>query len=555
MGAVPAFTGAEQIRLTFRAPAGGPLVCDALLPLDGARRAVAIPDPGGDPVDLWVEYFGAPPDPARLAAGVSRGIDLAAGGDVPVRVWPAEQFACAGGLQVTARAFHTATLLPTGEVLIVGGAVAHPEDLSDELTAGPDDRRRLFATASVEIYDPVRARATQLSAGSLQPRALHQAALISTDPIQVAVFGGLTINGDVTQAPVLVEGTGTDLLRWMPGPQAISAATEILTYDPASSTITVTLVDDPTARGLLAAAAPEGPVGAMPPVIAGGFTDATASAAVLRADALDPAALTPTGMATLASPRIGATLTPLDADDALLWGGHIPPAATPPSPPGERLVTLASAPAAQALTFDGASAAAAQRAFHAAARAGDGSVIVAGGFTIDAAGALVPEPRFGQRIQAGAMVLVSDLAITDAVPAGYLAALSLPGGDVLISGGNPAIDDAGCIAADPGIGCATGAAYLYHDASTALARTGVLVRPRYGQQTTLLADGTVLVSGGLGIGGALEVVDDAEIYDPRTADPLVDLAPGVTRLPGDVARDGADQPVATCPVIEIEPAP
>jgi hypothetical protein len=80
------------------------------------------------------------------------------------------------GSLATARAAHTATLLPDGKVLIVGGFDANGN-----------------ALASAELYDP--ASGTFSSAGNLQTaRDHHYATLISGPgkPTEVVIYGGLT---------------------------------------------------------------------------------------------------------------------------------------------------------------------------------------------------------------------------------------------------------------------------------------------------------------------------------------------------------------------------
>ena len=80
------------------------------------------------------------------------------------------------GKLATARGQHTATLLPDGKVLIVGGVDASGQSL-----------------ASAELYDP--AKQTFSSAGNLHtPRSSHYATLIQVNPARVAVYGGLTTN-------------------------------------------------------------------------------------------------------------------------------------------------------------------------------------------------------------------------------------------------------------------------------------------------------------------------------------------------------------------------
>ena len=83
------------------------------------------------------------------------------------------------GSLATARAAHTATLLPDGKVLIVGGVDANANSLQ-----------------SAELYDP--ATGIFSSAGSLTyARSYHYASVISGPgkPTEVLIYGGYTTNG------------------------------------------------------------------------------------------------------------------------------------------------------------------------------------------------------------------------------------------------------------------------------------------------------------------------------------------------------------------------
>ena len=115
---------------------------------------------------------------------------------------------------MTRRAFHSATLLPNGEVLLLGGLGS-----ADHLgKISRDEPADVPLVSRVEVYDPkvgsfreltVIDRVEQEDSGALR-RIFHQVLLMTHDPgasrIRLRVFGGLT-----TQEAV--EGLG---LRWIP---------------------------------------------------------------------------------------------------------------------------------------------------------------------------------------------------------------------------------------------------------------------------------------------------------------------------------------------------
>ncbi len=140
----------RAVRLTFRDASS--LRCDVGCRSTAASRRWWMCRARTRRVDLIVEYVDAT-GAVDLARGQATAIDLAgaatASGDADIA--PASGFACAMGRGGRPRAFHSATLLPTGEVLLVGGL--GPADGTD-VTAGFAPSTGLFVTASAELYHP-----------------------------------------------------------------------------------------------------------------------------------------------------------------------------------------------------------------------------------------------------------------------------------------------------------------------------------------------------------------------------------------------------------------
>lgn len=532
----PAIPGATRARLTYLDEGTDTLRCDVVLAL-GAASVVAVPD-AARPVDLVVEYLDDAG--AVVGRGEARGIDLGGAGAVEVRVRPAGAFACATRRALAPRAFHSATPLPNGDLLLLGGVAGQDGAETIDPAAG------FFLQPGAELYSVAEGRTRPLTIPNLVPRAFHEAYVVASDATgaTIAVIGGLTVTGDPATTPVAVVGAST---RLAPAANAAGAPGELLRYDAATGEVTrmgVTAEVQPRAFGALP------PPGSPAIAYVGGLAPGTATA---RGDA-DRVAISSgevTGAAGLRRPRIGATVTALDADRLLVWGGDTTagvPMATPEL--GELLIGWAGTPAAQPLTFDPTSATAPHRAFGAAALAGDGAVILYGGFLLDQGAALAPVPQVLQRFAApaGAVILTDLVQAPDLAPVGYGAALALADGDVLVAGGNPDATAAGCDPAHQGLVCASAQAHRYDAASMAAIATGALGVARYGARLAPLGDGTVVASGGLGeLLGTLHALVDLEIYEPRgTADdPLGD---GV-RAAGDVARDDAGAPLAPCEVV------
>lgn len=543
---------AEQLRLTYRRSATGELVCDVVLPLDGRERAVVLPDLDVKPglIDLTAEVFdGTGTAATLLARGDTREVAVDAG-EVAIHMTPANQFSCARSQAAVPRAFHSATALPNGEVLLAGGVTGPDGGATIDPNLGSGD---FFATAEVEILDPGTGSMRRLSVPGLIPRAMHSAQLISTDPIRVALFGGLALSGDPATLAVLRPGGDSGELRLLPGGSTIPAPIEVITYDPISFTATVE-TSSIAGLGVLGTAAPDGTAwSGSPPILFGGYADATLAGTVDTFIPLDPLTGTPAAAGALEASRIGASATEVAGGQVLVWGGNLrlaPMVLTRSF--GELLTGFGATPTSQPIVIAGGRQPI-QRAFHRAVALPGGDVLIAGGYAIADAddSARAPVLDTVERLTIGAEITA--VAIVGAAPVGQLDAVLLPSGDVLLSGGDPS-PNATCPVEQSGLACSAAAAYRFATGAGTLTPTGELIRSRYGHRGVVLSDGRVLITGGLHAGTALQVIRDAEIYDPRLAgdDPLADLRPEVVRSPGDVARDWQTlEPISECAIIDL----
>lgn len=546
-------------------------------------------------VDIFVEGFREAPsdDPdnprvgrfRRVATGALFGVPVTAQTVGPLRLYPVEQFRCVNRRLERPRAFHTATALPNGQVLVAGGVVAHPTDAArEDVEAG-----RLYLTSTVEIWDGATATFVPVMDPGGTPRAMHHATLLDDKPpYRVLLVGGATTPDPARPAfgPNNGATAGGRLIAFDQGfpPPPLptrAAGAEIVTYDPVAKTITREVVTGLQPAAMQGAAAMEGGFA----VVGGqdwaqGATDdfTPSRNAQLRA----PDGATATGL--MLAPRVGATLTATFPGEALVWGGLIAHA----DPAGEVLATMQGG----MVTTTAAPLPGEVRRFHTATRfAADemtASVLVTGGFELAAAGGAALQPPAldgaarvlsivrGGAVSAAPVVLdfPADSGACDVAeryrPAGWEAALLLrQNGKVLVTGGSPQSDGAcpGCeTTGTPGLLCATRQAAMLEPPST-LRRIAPMQLGRFGHTATELLDGTVLILGGIAQPGAEpRVLAEAEVYNPRAAVPRFDQAApgmndaddplvafmtslGLQRAPGDVARHPMDlsQPALACP--------
>jgi hypothetical protein len=152
-------------------------------------------------------------------------------------------------------------------------------------------------------------------------------------------------------------------------------------------------------------------------------------------------------------------------------------------------------------TFTATGSMATARRLHTATLLMDGRVLIAGGENESPR----DTPLFTTEIYDPVKQTFTPSANMMTGRSGHTATL-LPDGRVLIAGGDS------IVLSSPG----NGSAELYDPSTGSFTATGSLLMARLGFNATLLANGKVLITGG--VAGALSgnVVGDAEIYDPST---------------------------------------
>lgn len=557
----------QKVRISVRMHGAGDVtgtfLCDRVFSLPGEAPDLRIPRNGADSIDLYAEAYaplGAGETvPRRVAVGALLGVKLSSSQSpsMPLpdlRLYPDERFRCLAQKMSRARAFHTATLLPDGEVLVVGGLTPAPDAGVDGFGAAP-----VYVTADAEVYDPSSGGFVAVSEGDTPlPRAFHQAAFVgATDDgkYQIVLVGGATADaasgafdvntGVVFGTRIVPFDTSTTLLTPLP---VSAAASELMVYDPATHTATRTPMGGFT-PGVFQAAAPF----ADGVAVAGGLDwqgmPLQMTIPTIKRVEVARALEMPPRFVALATARIGASLTALGDDSALLWGGQT----TPSDPAGEQISGLSAQGAVKDMTVTLATAPPTQ--FHTATllpadpATSDRSIIVTGGFvatTMNQGQALQPPaPAQAARLltltpagtvsQSTPMFSMYPLDSTCSVagryrPAGWQSAVDLGRGRVLISGGAPTIVGGGCNDCDDGgtdFRCSTAQASLFTAPATMAPAREKLQIARYGHTSTLMRDGNVLVVGGVTSAAATpRILRDVEVYNPRPIVPAYDPTTG-----------------------------
>src|SRR5215471_4708519 len=144
--------GAGQVtvvRMTALAPGNPPrFICDYSIPVTGGGNTQELLIPDQSPVvDILLDAFGDVPNGGTvrplLYQGEQRGVAVS-GGNAEVLMLRPLSFGCLPAHLGKPRAFHSATALPDGSVLVAGGVTSF-----SDVT-----RQQLAATESIEVYDP-----------------------------------------------------------------------------------------------------------------------------------------------------------------------------------------------------------------------------------------------------------------------------------------------------------------------------------------------------------------------------------------------------------------
>ncbi len=394
---------------------------------------------------------------------------------------PIGAFSLTGSMGTTRR-LHTATLLPSGKVLIVGGV----DDASDGIIA------------SAEIYDPTTSSFSPTGSMSTA-RHKHTATLLTSGKVLIA--------GGMSSYSGSVEGSA-----------------EI--YDPTTGTFSPTGSMSTAHQNHTATLLSNGKV-----LIAGGMSGGSASTAQGSAEIYDPGSNTFSATGSMGTVRVYHTASLLSDGKVLIAGGGLnsglasveiynPTTGTfSPTvsmstaryhhtatllPNGKVLIAGGmnnnSGPAQGSAeiynpttgTFSPTGSMSTANWNHTATLLSNGKVLIAGGgATYPTDSAELYDPATGTFSRTGSM---------NTTHTSHTATLLL-NGKVLITGGignglNP-----------------LAIAELYDQGATIFSPTGSMSTARYGHTATLLPNGNVLIAGGGTGSGALS---SAELYDPAT---------------------------------------
>ena len=399
--------------------------------------------------------------------------------------WSATETAAA------ARINHTATLLPSGKVLLAGG-----NDGSGHLS-------------SAVLYDP---GAGTWATSPATPRDSHTATLLPSGKVLIA--GGCNDGscsltyasaelydpnaGNWGAAGSMASVRGYHTATLLPSGKVLvaggcngTACATVLNqadlYDPATGTWTATGSMTAVRAAHTATLLPSGKV-----LVAGRSSDPAAAAN--SAELYDPATGTWTATGAMGTPRRYHTATLLSSGKVLVAGGAAPPAS---------ILDTAEQYDPATGTWTAAGTMTAARRVHTATRLASGKVLVTGGCR--GTGACTVNLASAELYDPGTDTWTATAAPMAGARADHTATL-LPSGKVLVAGGTLYPTDGGTQWTD------LKTAELYDPAADTWSDTATpLNAARASHIATLLPSGKVLVTAGLGFSTA---VASAELFDP-----------------------------------------
>ncbi len=354
------------------------------------------------------------------------------------------------GSMTQPRGGHSATLLPNGKVLIVNGGQLDIDDL-------------LVPINSAEVFDPSQGTFTTTGA-PCRTREFHTATLLANGKVLIA--GGTNFNGYPT---------------WLP-----STATSEL-YDPAAGTFTATGNMSVGRTNHTATLLPDGRV-----LIAGGSTSigsgtSTTTQILASTEIYNPGTGTFSPGGDMSSPRAGQTATMLPSGKVLIVGGQN----------NQGALATSELYDPQTNSFVPSGSMSGPRTGHTSTLLTNGKVLVVGG---GSAGNLTP----GEIAAASPWLATAELydpntntfAITGSMHDARIAhtASLLSDGTVLVIGGFKDY-----VGSPTWLGYESlDSAEIYDPATASFSATGPMNTTRFWQTATVLPDGAVLVTGGVG---------------------------------------------------------
>lgn len=543
---------------------GYDLVCDRVLAA-GEGADLQVPVEAGSALAVRVEAFD-PKTGALALAGHAESLDLEQD-TITVYLRRAGELSCVDPVS-TPRAFHSATLLPSGKVLLLGGLVAQASGAGTKLQT---DTEKAFATGAAELYDPDTLGFVQAS-GTIPPRAFHRAHLLPSPaggPYRVLVVGGVT--------PAQAGGAAFDLrvsnpaypFLVTPASDATAAPCGLVTVTPATAAGSAPQVSYRALSELSAVKTMFPATYALPGegrvlVVGGGSsflatststTDKGFSAAGGHVITVSGEAFSVTSFA-LSATRVGHAVVPLGKQQVLVVGGTMgwtcPLTAASCDQTVADLVTLGGASATSApVSFGTAGSPPRTVAWHtltplgvtdeallpvgtSASPAEVSAALLVGGFPLgretsrlrtDDQTPLAQEALQVVRPGTPPSFTVGSTGGTGALQgSGYHEALRLADGRVLVVGGNVnsnriSAAEAKALCDDrrtPFCGFGQVVTYALETGTATLKASASLRVGRFGHRVTRLLDHSVLVTGGITHAtGTPELTAHAEVYDPR----------------------------------------
>ena len=549
------------------------LICDKLIS-KGEEVDLQISLSAGNKFVMRVEAFD-PKTKELKYVGQSQEVDLTAERAV-IYLRPTGKITCADPARHP-RAFHSATLLPDGKVLLMGGLVSDTT-LGRKLHVAAAEEYA-YATGTVEIYDPETMTFQDVD-GSIPARAFHRAHLVPSsidESFEILVVGGVKSSTTPAGPAFRLRAASNYNYPYLVSPHEKSEAAEALlvTYTPAKVKGQKPTLKTKTLSALPRLMMPQSveiPATSQVLFSEGGatytttgsnksFTAGTAFWVDLKDKAsrkgADPRLL---AKAPLARTRVGHSVVPLGPSRYLVFGGTVnrKTCTSDKDPqcdadaaewlnfssgkPASAVITYSSFPQTtvwQSMTTIGLTDAQLAPKAPQVPKTPD-KALLAGGFPLIFDTGSKMQLAWDQWLPKKTLQLLLDSSGQPGAPPShstvptsgeghflaseYHAAIRLADGSVMLSGGNvnSNFEKKEACKTSTSAFCAYRQIVVYKfkgGTGVVLGQSAKMTIGRFGHSATRLLDNTVLISGGISLFGSRpELLQHAEIYNPRTGD-------------------------------------